>query len=573
MLRTFAPFVRPHWRGSVPAVLGVVATSLLGLLTPWPLKFLIDDVLKVGALGERPDIRAPVVLAIVVALIAIAFVQGLFSFLKEFFLSVTCQRAAFGLRRTLFSHLQRLSLTFHDEKRTGDLITRVTSDVSRIEELISDSLLVSGVTSLLQSVGMAVVMLAVDRPMGLVACVVAPPIIAIGARYRTRLRAEARAVREKEGLIASLTQEAMSSIRLVKAFRREEFECKRFEAHTKEILEANIRMDRLKAGFSWTMAVVRATSLAALVLVGAYRVAAGALSAGTLVVFIQYMNSLQSPLLNLSQLSLKFAKVRYRAERIIEVLQERPTVQERPDAPAAPWFEGRIDIEHVWFGYSPDRLVLRDVTIKADPGEIVAIVGRTGSGKSTLASLILRLYDPIEGSVRIDGHDIRAYQLDSVANQISVVLQEPLLFQASIRENIAYGKPEATLKEIEDAARIAYCDEFIDKLPEGLDTVVGERGTTLSGGQRQRITIARAVIRNAPILILDEPTTGLDGESEAIVLRALERLMAGRTTLIIAHSLSTVSRANYIYVLANGQVIEEGPTEELVDSAEPYAHL
>ncbi|MGH8883606.1 MAG: ABC transporter ATP-binding protein [Egibacteraceae bacterium] len=572
-LRAFLPFVRPHWRGFVPAVAGVVATSLLGLLTPWPLKFLIDDVLKVGVPGERFDLSALVVLAIAGALVVIAFAQGLFSFVKELFLSATGQRVAFGLRRALFSHLQRLSLRFHDEKRTGDLVTRVTSDVSRIEELVSNSLLVEGVTSLLQSVGMAVVMLVVDRPLGLVACVLAPPTIAIGARYRTRLRAEAYMVREKEGLIASLTQEAMSSIRVVKAFRREAFESKRFETHTGEMLEASIRLERLEAGFSWTMSVVRATSLAALVLVGAYRVAAGALSTGTLVVFIQYMSSLQTPLMNLSQLSLQFAKVRFRAERIIEVLQERPTVEDRPDAAAAPRFKGRIDIERVSFGYIPEQLVLRDVTITANPGEVVAIVGRTGSGKSTLASLILRLYDPIEGSVRIDGGDIRTYQLDSVASQISIVLQESLLFQASIRENIAYGKPEASVKEIEEAARIAYCDEFVDKLPNGLDTVVGERGTTLSGGQRQRIAIARAVIRDAPILILDEPTTGLDSEAEAIVLHALERLMAGRTTLMIAHKRSGVERADRVYVLADGQVAEEGTSEELADKGGLYARL
>jgi ATP-binding cassette subfamily B protein len=304
---------------------------------------------------------------------------------------------------------------------------------------------------------------------------------------------------------------------------------------------------------------------------GAHQVIRGALSAGTLVVFIQYMRDLQGPLNTLSRLWTKLAKVMVRVERIMEVLDERPAVEQRPGARRAPRFEGNVKLDRVSFEYHPGEPVLKDMTVEIRPGETVAIVGSTGAGKSTLASLLLRLYDPAEGAVIVDGRDVRDYKLESYLDQISVVLQETLLFQTTIGENIAYGKPNASLEEIEEAARVAYCEEFIEKLPDGFDTVVGERGTTLSGGQRQRIAIARAVIRDAPILVLDEPTTGLDQESEETVMRALERLMEGRTTVMIAHKLSTVRRADRLYVIEGGEILEQGTHAELITNGGRYA--
>jgi ATP-binding cassette subfamily B protein len=571
VLRILLPFVRPQWRGLALAPLAAVATSLVGLLKPWPFKFLIDDVLKVGLPGPQAGSPAVVIAAVSISIVVIALLQGLLSFAKEFFLSATTQRGAFALRSALFTHIQRLPLSFHDRQHTGDMITRLTNDVTKVQEVVTDDLLVGGVTSSLQLAGMLVVMLIFDWELGLIGSLSVPVLLSVVLYFRRRIRDQERQVRQKEGDIASLAQETISSIRVVKAFGRERFESQRFDAESGEMLEAGLQVTRLEASFAWVLNVATAANLAALVSFGAYRVLDGALSAGTLVVFIQYLRDLQGPLTSLSKLSAKLARATVRAQRIAEVLHERPAIEENPQAQAAPPFRGEIRFDQVSFGYSPGQPVLKDINLLVKPGEVVAVVGPTGIGKSTLASLILRLYDPLKGRVLIDGHDLREYKFESVVDQIGVVLQESVLFQATIRENIAYGKPQATLKEIEEAARIAGCDEFIRRFPAGLDTVVGERGATLSGGQRQRIAIARAVIRNSPILILDEPTTGLDPESEEIVLKALERLMLGRTTVLIAHKFSTVRRADRIYVLEGGEVVEEGSHEELVARGGAYA--
>ncbi|MDQ3932688.1 MAG: ABC transporter transmembrane domain-containing protein [Actinomycetota bacterium] len=568
VLTPLLPFVRPHWRGLLPAIAGVIGASLVGLLVPWPLKVLIDDVLRVGRPGA-PLNALRLIVAIALAIIGIAVLSGLASYVKTFFIAATGQRVAFSLRCGLFEHLQGLPLAFHDGQRTGDLITRVTNDVTKVQETLTDDLAVKATTRVIQLIGMFAVILAIDWQVGLVGVAASPVIALTATRYRGRIRDEERRVREHEGDIASLTQESISSIRVVKAFGREGFQTRRFEEESGRMLEAGLEVTRLEGRYSWALNVVTAVGFAAFVSVGALRVLSGALSVGTLVVFIDYFRDLQSPMLSLSKMSAKVAKVRVRAERIVEVLGERPTPTTGGRKTGR--LAGDVRFEGISFAYRAGEPVLRELTLRAAPGEVIGIVGATGAGKSTVISLLLRLYDPQTGRILVDGADVRSYRLESLIEQVAVVLQEPLLFQATIEENIAYGRPQASREEIAEASRLAYCDEFIGRLPNGIQTVVGERGATLSGGQRQRIAIARALVRDAPILLLDEPTAGLDAASEETVLRALGRLMRGRTTLFVTHRLFSVRHADRIYVLDGGRVVEEGTHGELVDHDGLYA--
>ncbi len=506
------------------------------------------------------------------AVLAIAVLDGICTYTEKYLTTSVGQWVTFDLRRAIYSHVQKLSLSYHDQKRTGDLISRITDDIDAIQSFIQSGLL-SSVVNLVTLVGMVGVMFYLNWRFTLIALSVAPILFGIVYSYTRRIKKAARAVRKKEGEITSVVEEVLSSIRVVKAFAREDYEVRRLEEQGLESVELSLRARSLKAKLTPIVGFVVAVGTALVLWFGARLVMENALTAGSLVVFILYLSKMYKPMQELSKMTDTYTKAAVGYERIQEVLETHREVKDSKRAIRASRFRGKIEFEHVSFGYTPERMALEDVSFCVQPGQVAAIVGPTGAGKTTIISLIPRFYDPTSGAVKIDDTDIRRFQQKSMRGQISFVLQETLLFHSTVWQNIAYGKPEASRQEILRAAEIANATEFIAKLPQGFDTVLGERGMTLSGGQRQRLAIARAVIRNAPILILDEPTTGLDSESERLVLEALDRLMQGKTSIVIAHRLSTIRGADVIFVVHDGRIAETGRHEDLLRRNGVYTQL
>jgi subfamily B ATP-binding cassette protein MsbA len=422
-------------------------------------------------------------------------------------------------------------------------------------------------------VGMVGVMLYINWRFTLIALSVAPVLALVVFKYTRQIKQASREARKKEGEIVSVVQEVLSSMRVVKAFAREDYEQRRLEEESLESLEIALRARSLKAKLPPMVDVIVACGTCLVLWFGARLVLAGSLSAGSLVVFILYLGKMYKPMQELSKLTDAYSKAAIGYERIREVLEMDHAVTDLPGARKAPRFDGEIEFDSVNFSYNSDRQILTNVSFRIEPGQVAALVGPTGAGKTTIISLIPRFYDPTSGVVKIDGVDVRNFRPKSLRRQISFVLQESVLFHGPIWQNIAYGKPDASRTEILRAAELANASEFIDKMPAGYDTLVGERGVTLSGGQRQRIAIARAVIRDTPIVILDEPTTGLDAESEKLVFEALDRMMEHKTAIVIAHRLSTIQKADVILVLRDGRIIESGKHQELLKSGGLYSEL
>lgn len=562
-------------------LLAAIGESLTNLLEPWPLKIVLDNVLKsrpihgwLNPLIESVAGTAPLAILTfaAIAVLVIAILGALCSYAEKYFTTSVGQWVMHDMRRTLYSHIQRMSLGFHDQSQTGDLISRVTSDIDAVQSFITSGLLgalVNGLTLL----GMVGVMFYINWRFTLIALSVAPVLFLVIYRYTRRIKTAAREVRKKEGEIVSVVQEVLTSIRVVKAFAREDYEQHRLEEQSLESVELALRARGLKARLSPLVEIIVAVGTAMVLWFGGRMALTGSLSAGSLILFIWYLGKMYKPMQDLSKMTDAYSKAAVGYERIQEVLAIERDVQDLPGARNAPRLRGKIEFENVSFSYDHNKPTLTDVSLKIEPGQVAALVGPTGAGKTTVINLIPRFYDPSSGLVKIDGFDIRRIKQKSLREQISFVLQDTLLFHGPIWQNIAYGKPDASRREILRAAELANASEFIEKMPEGYDTLVGERGVTLSGGQRQRIAIARAIIRNTPILILDEPSSGLDAASEHLVFEALDRLMEGKTCVIVAHRFATIRRADIIFVVQDGSIVETGKHEELLKSGGLYSEL
>jgi len=578
---TIAQLLAPHRTSLLLGLLAVTGEGAANLLDPWPLKIVLDNVLRgrdthASMLRWLQPITGSDQIGMLkfacLAVLAIAALDAVCTYSEKYITTNVGQWIAYELRRTIYAHIQRLSLAFHDQKQTGDLISRVTNDIDSIQSFITSGLL-SSLINIITLFGMIGVMFYLNWRFTLIALSIAPPLFIVVYSYTRRIKKAARAVRKKEGEITSVVEEVLSSIRVVKAFAREDYEVRRLEQESLEGIEIALRARGLKAKLTPIVDLIVAVGTGLVLWFGARLILSGSLSAGSLVVFILYLKKMYKPMQELSKMTDSYSKAAVGYERIQEILANDKEIKDSLRAIAAPRFRGDIEFDNVSFSYTPDTPVLKDVSFTIKAGELAALVGPTGAGKTSIISLIPRFYEPTAGAVKIDGMDIRRYRQRSLRQQISFVLQETMLFHAPVWQNIAYGRPEATRSEIIRAAELANASDFIEKLPEGYDTIIGERGMTLSGGQRQSVAIARAILRKNSILILDEPTTGLDSASERLVFEALDRLIQGKTAIVIAHRLSTIRKADVIFVIQDGEIVERGKHDELLHRGGLYAEL
>lgn len=565
----------------VLAFLAVVGEAATDLLEPWPLKIVFDYVFGAkhlpawmsGLLSATFGLtKVDILHFAILAVIVIALAGALSAYAEKYLTTSVGQWVMHDLRRVLYHHIQRLSLAYHDNKPAGDLISTVTADIDSIQDFISQALL-GIVVNVLTLVGMLLVMFYLNWRFTLIALSVTPFLFAVVYTYTRRIKQASRALRKKEGEVVSVVAEVLNSIRVVKAFAREDYEEARLAQQSLENVEIALRARSLKAKLAPVVQVIVAVGTCLVLWYGVNLVLTDQMTSGSLLVFLLYLGKMYKPVRDLSKMTDTLSKAAVGYERIHEVIETEDRIRNLPGAMKAPQFRGEVEFEHVYFGYDKGYRTLADINLHVEPGQLAALVGPTGAGKTTIASLIGRFYDPSQGVVKIDGRDVRDYKIKSLRRQISFVLQETLLFRAPVWQNIAYGRPEASREEILHAAELANADEFIRKMPQQYDTMVGEKGVTLSGGQRQRIAIARAIIRNAPILVLDEPTSGLDAASEELVFEALTRLMTSRTTIVIAHRLATVRRADVIFVIENGTIAERGTHDALLAEGGLYSHL
>ena len=565
-LRYYRPFFGQTIVGLILTLVGIG----LNLLKPWPFKIIVDDFLR-PAHGMRPDWRHWIPL-LCLALIGIQIVWGILNLITNYLFVKVGLQALLKLRTDLYAYLQSLSLKYHDARRSSDSSFRVAYDSQSIQTIYN-----KGLTNIFGSaitlLGTFAIMVRLDWQLTLLSLAVLPAVVGAIYFFANRIRRQSTFIAEQESAVLAQAQEGLSSIRMVHAFGREEWEVRQFHLQASQSLRANLKLTLTNVHSSLVISTLMVLGTAAMYYVGSLHVIAGTLTLGSLLVFSAYLLMLYQPLESLTYTAWALEGAAAGAQRCFEVLDRQDDVTDSPDAVSITQVRGALAFENASFAYDSNRLILREIDLKIRPNQIVALVGGTGAGKSTLLSLVPRFYDPTAGRVTCDGRDLRQITKRSLRSQIAIVLQDTLLFSTTVRENISYGRSDATEEEIQEAARRAQADEFIRGMPDGYDSPVGERGGHLSAGQRQRIGIARAFLKNAPILLLDEPTSALDPETEAAIMETIKELMRGRTTLIVTHRLATVHNVDRIVVLENGRIVEQGSGPELVRRNGLYARL
>ena len=578
-------FSLSYWRNArKETVLGggaLVFAALVELLQPWPVKWLVDYVF-----GSRPmpqwlksfwpsfatgSVGGGIAL-VGISILVLALVYRLATLVGQFSLLRAGARIVQQLRCDACEQLHRLSLAFHDRTKVGDSLYRVAYDAHAAQTLLNGAL-VPMFTGGLLLIGATVVMLQINALLTLVTMAAAPVFLLIIRGFGRKIDEQSRRYHENEAALLASLQESLSSIRAIQAFTLEPEASQRFRMQSEQSLEASQRMTRTQLIYGACAGLAVALGTAGVVWVAGIQVMHGRLSVGDILVFLAYLGMLYQPMNTFSQSASVIQSAGAQLRRVFEIIDAVPDIKDAPKARTLPEVRGAIEFQNVSFQYDKDRPVLSHVDLRVEPGQVIALVGRTGAGKTTMASLLMRFYDPTGGVIRLDGHDLRDLRVTWLRQQVSVVLQDPVLFSTTVAENIAYGRPRASKSEIQEAARLAQADEFIRALPQGYETVLGERGVNLSGGQRQRLSIARAFLKNAPILVLDEPTSALDTHTEEALLACLRELMRGRTTFVIAHRLSTVRRADLIVVLEDGRIIEQGGHAELLAGDTAYRKM
>ena len=566
VLRYYRPFLGRTIFGLFLSLIGVG----LNLLKPWPFKVIVDDFLRAGP-AIRSDWRIWIPL-LCLALVTIQLLWGIINWITNYLFVKIGLQALLKLRTDLYSYLQSLSLKYHDARRSSDSSFRVAYDSQSIQTIYN-----KGFTNIFGStitlIGTFVIMLRLDWQLTLVSLAIVPCVVGAIYLFAHRIRSESTSIQEQESAVLAQAQEGLSSIRMVHAFGREEFEVRQFQQQARQSLQANLRLTLTNVNSALVISTLMVVGTAAMYYIGTLHVLAGTLTLGSLLVFSAYLLMLYQPLESLTYTTWAMEGATAGAKRCFEVLDRQDDVVDSPRAIAISSARGAITFNSVSFGYAEDRYVLRDVDLRIEPNQIVGLVGGTGAGKSTLLSLVPRFYDPATGSIALDGCDVREITKRTLRAQIAIVLQDTLLFSTTVRENIAYGRPGATEEEIIGAARRAQADDFIRQLRYGYASLVGERGGHLSVGQRQRIGIARAFLKNAPILLLDEPTSALDPATESTIMDTIKELMRGRTTLIATHRLATIHGLDQIIVLEHGRIVEKGRGPELIARGGVYAKL